>query len=64
MPSQSELPADRDARLEKAVLERDRAVALLREWRTDYWLKTGFLQQLDKFQQTEAATRKFLESLT
>ena len=62
MPTPAETPADRNARLEKAALERDRAVALLRE--------VGDMWMLHPKTHTFAApclicdVREFLESLT
>ena len=63
MPSQSENLADRDARLEKAALERDRAVALLRRWvtrqcRIDTEVFDGNLVTVGD------ETAEFLESMT
>ena len=61
MPSQSENLADRDARLEKAALNLEKAVALLQQWRAaDDWAgaRSGVGEPLRR------ATLEFLESLT
>ena len=55
----AETAEDRDARLEKAALERDRAVALLRAWLDDL---CPDVDNCGKWMHKR--TRKFLESLT
>ena len=61
MPTPAETPADRDARLEKAALERDKAVALLRRWRAAFWTRHDDDTPLATM---SIATAEFLESLT
>ena len=58
MPTQAETAEDRDARLERLALERDRAVALLRAWH----LTVGRDQVVPTY--LTESTREFLESLT
>ena len=64
MPSQAENAEMRDARLEKLALERDRAVALLRQFEVNYPLGAAWGDQQIRVEVFIENVRKFLESLT
>ena len=60
----AETPADRDARLEKLALERDRAVALLFRFEVSHPRENDADYECDWISCPIVDVRKFLESLT